>query len=238
MEKMKLSFKGVKKSAMASFWLFVLLATGGCASEQYGFVVDTEHYFNLSGFSVQSPTGSEWDQVAKSDEMPNSILFRTIGRMPRDFSNHADFNFTTAFAFGLPINGRVPLLSEQQTEEALRKLFTKYSEKAELIIGKATFDKSLAASCMRFEGIPKNQDLMTQSGVVRTESVIGYFCLHPSYDDFLVIMESRNGATVEIGPVNRRHQLVHFFKSLRFTPRNGPFRGPAGKPPSEVGGKV
>jgi hypothetical protein len=228
-------FVAVAKCVRASLSVFAVLAVAGCMSAQSGFVLDSEQYFNLSGFSVQPPTGPDWDHLAKRDESPNSILFQTIGRMPRDFSNHADFNFTTAYAVGVPIYGRVPITSEQQTEEALRRLFTQYSEKNDLVIDRTTFDKSLAASCMKFEGKPRNPDMMTQSGVVRIESVIGYFCLHPLYDDFLVVLESRNGATVEVGPVNRRNHIGHFFKSIHFTPRDEPFRDPAGKQGKEKG---
>jgi hypothetical protein len=197
----------------------------GCVSGNQGWVTDSNHYCNMSGFSVQAPSGPNWYRREKNPDFPNEIVFTKVeSPAPRWLrADQPDFYFSSATAYGTAIGAAVSGKGQKKTaEEALGMLLEKYQEKAGLKIESSSHDRSLGAECITYQGVPVHPDSNSQYGIIRTKGVMGYICLHPDYNDFIVGMEFRNGATAAIAPADHSQQVDHFFKSLTFTPRDLP----------------
>lgn len=228
----------MSRMLLGSFIVLIAAIIEGCVSGpgSSGWVTDPDHYWELSGFAVQAPSGPNWHKLEKNEKHENSVVFTNVEATPiRLNPRNPEFTFTLAMARGWPTGNRVPRVCDNGTvKNALLQILKKYQQQVGLVVQNSSYDTSLGADCVTYRGKPINTDVMGEYGVVRYESVIGYLCLHPDYDDFVVIMESRNGASVEIEPINRNHQTDHFFKSVRFTPRNLP-ADPAAPPSRNEG---
>jgi hypothetical protein len=201
--------------------LLIAFAVSGCASGDFGWANDPERSYQFSGFSVRAPSGSNWSWSARNPDSPNSILFTKVDQTPF-------FKFTTAGALGIPIGAPVP---HDSAKDVLTKILQQYQQQSGLIVEKSSFETPIEAQCLRYQGKLAKRDLLTVSGVVRIEAIRGYFCLHPDYDDFVVMMETRNGTVPGITQSFSWLQVENFFNSLRFTPRNIPKKPPG--PPSK-----
>jgi hypothetical protein len=181
---------------------FMAATISGCISGSgtFGWVTDSDHYCEMSGFSVQAPIGANWYRVAKNENFPNRIAFVKAEPTPIRFNPyHPEFTITSVAAYGVAIGGRVPRSADKDAvREALQQGLQQYQVNVGINIQNSSYDDSLGAVCLKYKGKPVNPDVNSEYGVIRYESVTGYFCLHPQYDDFLVGMESRNGASVEI----------------------------------------
>ena len=209
----------------------------GCA--QSGWVTDPDRYRNLSGFSVQAPAGPNWFQIEKDETFPNSVVFSNFEQTPiRNNPDHPEFGITWAAAYGLPFQATGTVKGDRKAaEQLLGQMLEQYADQAGIVVETSSLDTSLGADCLGYRGKPRVTDVSTMYGMVRYDSVTGYLCLHPLYDNFAVGMEARNGASVELRPLNRDHQLEHFFRSLRFTPRDLPPK-PTGPPSKDEGKRV
>lgn len=217
----------------------LLIATiSGClaGSGSFGWVTDSEQSLGMSGFSIQAPTGQNWYRAPKNDNFPNLIQFIKIMQTPiRNNTEHPEFSITTAVAFGTDIGTRLPRKTDKNAgRKALQQCLQQYQQKAGFTINDSSYDIFLGAECISYKGKQINPEENRYWGTIRYESVTGYLCLHPDYDNFVVVMESKTGASVGMMPVNRDDQTNHFFRSMRFTPRNLP-AAPAGAPPKDEG---
>jgi hypothetical protein len=199
----------------------------GCATGTWGRVIDPEQYWQMSGFQVQAPSGMKWIRDQKIETFPNAISFVKFEQLPIHLSDyHPQFTFTKAFAYGAAVGRRATSKNDAGVETFLREYLHFYEQESKMKVEKVTLDVSRGGSCLAYSGNLLKTVYNTYYGPIKYSSVTGYLCLHPDYDDFVVGMESRNGGSEELDPANRDSQLDHFFRSLRFTPRNIPPRIP------------
>jgi hypothetical protein len=209
----------------------VMVASGCAGAGGFSWVTDSDAYWKLSGLSVQAPSGPNWIRMPKDEKFPNSIVFANIEQTPIRFNPyHPEFTVTVAKAYGASVATRVAGREDRQVvEDALRQFLSQLEKQHGIVVQHAAYDTSLGASCLAYRGKPLKPEVDSGYGTVRFQSVSGFLCLHPKYDDFLVVLESRDGASVELVPKNRDYQTDHFFKSILFTPRDLPLK-PVGPP--------
>lgn len=219
------------------FLAFVVMTISGCmtSSGSFGWVTDPDQYLVKSGFSIQPPTGQNWVRAPQNDNFPNSIVFVKLMQTPiRNNAEHYEFSVTVASAYGTPIVGRVPGKADKDAyKKELQHYLQQRERKLKYLIHESSYDIFHGAKCVHYTGKQLDPEQNSYWGVINYERVSGYLCLHPDYDDFLVGMEWKEGASVGQTPANRDDQLDHFLRSLRFTPRKVPTAHPGEKSKDE-----
>ncbi|NVN99139.1 MAG: hypothetical protein HXX17_07420 [Geobacteraceae bacterium] len=197
--------------------LFVAAVLGCAAKEKaYWNVTDSDEYWKRSGFSIKPPSGSNWIKQPLDDKYPNSIAFVkgegwSLSRVTVTFKGTAAV--ATSTILDEPVQNRkdVNLLTT-----ALRNHLTRYQMYLQTKITGSDYDSSLGLDCLKYSGAPKTERFKTNIGDMSQKIISGYFCLHPTKDDFGVIMESHDFAMVYTDVTKRNDQVDHFFGGLRF----------------------
>lgn len=218
-------------SALAALLAVIIC---GCNAGRFGAATDSERYWRLSGFEVKAPSGANWFRLETDEKYPNGIAFVKLEQTPTRLSPDSnDFTITKVAAYGAPFKGP-PVRSDEMAHNALGMLLSQFAKKAGFVVQERHFDTSLGARCLNYQGKPERPEQNSKLGVIRADSVSGYLCLHPDYQNFVVGMHSMNGASVRMKPADRKQQTDHFFRSIRFTPRSLP---PKPEEPSKDEGK-
>lgn len=219
-----------------------IMSISGCmaSSGSFRWVNDPDQYLELSGFSIKAPTGHDWGVIAKNEDFPNSIAFVKLTQTPiRNNAEHYEFSVNVATAFGTAIGGLKKGMTENEAQRTvLEKCLQHHQRQLKYHIQESSFTHFQGAECIHYTGKQLNPQVDSYWGTINYERVSGYLCLHPDYNDFLVGIESKDGASVGQAPVNRDDQLSNFLRSLRFTPRAIPAAPPGEKSKTEGKRKI
>lgn len=219
----------------------VAMTISGCMTSpgSFGWVTDPDQYLKMSGFSIQAPTGQNWARAPQNDSFPNSIVFTKLMQTPiRNNAERPEFSVTVAAAYGTPIVGRVSGNADKDVDKkALQHYLQQRQGHLKYLIHDSSHDIFQGAKCVHYTGKQLDPEKNSYWGVINFERLSGYLCLHPDYDDFLVGIEWKEGASVGQTPANRDDQLGHFIRSLRFTPRKIP-GAPAGEKSKDEGKRI
>ena len=184
----------------------------------YGTLVsDRDQVYNRSGFSVKPPKGKSWYVLPTKSEIPNSVDFRIISINETKAPGQSEGNMTFLRAMSSTLDE--PVTSRENTDtiaDALRSHLDRYKDSGEFKVFKSGFEKFSGFDCLRFDGRNVKERFVVDWGDVRVSNLHGYFCLHPTQNNFGVIMFSMDGATAGTTPVARDQETAPFFKSLHF----------------------
>ena len=199
--------------------ILVTISLLGCATRiPFGkLVTDDELVYNLSGFSVKPPKGKSWYVLPTESKFPNSVYFRTI--RINDKKAQGQSEGTSTFLSAMSTTLDEPITSRKNTDaiaDALRSHLDRYKNYVQFKVFKSEFESYSGFDCLRFKGRYVKERFLVDWGDVRVSELQGYFCLHPTQNNFGVVMLSTDAATVGTTPVARDQETAPFFKSLRF----------------------
>jgi len=208
--------------------LILIFTVLGCAvNESINWpITDSEAYWDMNGFSIKPPSGSNWYKQPRSEKFPNSIVFsRSEGAALG--STLIYMNGGIMIAAGTILNQPVRNRNNKEALAAeLRHLLEGYQRYWSVNFGESHYDLLLGYDCLKYVGTPKVDKYSFQTNFhlertpeYREKEINGYFCLHPVNDRFVVIMEARSISSVGTGEAPKLDKNAeHFFTSLRFTP--------------------
>jgi hypothetical protein len=188
-------------------------------------ITDSEAYWDMNGFSIKPPSGSNWYKQPRNEKFPNSIVFsRSEGAALG--STLIYMNGGIMIAAGAILNQPVRNRNNKEALAAeLRHLLEGYQRYWSVNFGESHYDLLLGYDCLKYVGTPKVDKYSFQTNVhlerspeYREKEINGYFCLHPVNDRFVVIMEARSISSVGTEAPKLDKNAEHFFTSLRFTP--------------------
>jgi hypothetical protein len=203
--------------------VFALSFLCGCAFQRdaEGPVSDPDFNWVRTGFSVKAPAAGRWYKLPASERNPNSVHFqRGEGLYYAEFNARNTIYLKGSLASADSTILREPVKNRNDKEQLTRALqdhLERYLFSMRQQLEGAEYDNSLGADCLRYEAASTQKRIATEAGQMHMAGIRGYLCLHPTVDDFAVIMQTSNYA-MAWNDISRTAKRSSFFKSLRFLP--------------------